>query len=117
MPKKPVIDHEEKDSLVPSISREEDRLKSYLEAAAASARQLVTNAQQAAEERERNAREELPQLMERQRAESLAASRTRAQSLRAELAAQTAALLKKAEENCQKAASIVVSAVWPGDPR
>ncbi len=117
MPKKPVIDREEKESLVPSISREEDRLQTYLDKASAEARQIIKDAEQAAAERERKAREELPALMERQRAEILAASRGRAELLRTQLAAETEKLLKKAEGNCQKAASLVVSAVWPGDPQ
>ena len=116
MPKKPVIDHEEKESLVPSISREEDRLEGYLEKASREASQIVTDAEQSAAEQTRKAFEELPGLMERRRDGILAESRRRAETFRSELASQTDALLKKAEENCQKAASLVVAEVWPGDP-
>ena len=115
MPKKPVIDHEEKDSLVPSISREEDRLQLYLDEAAAEAGRIVKEAERAAAERERKAHEDLPATMERRRAEALAAGQVRADALRAELALGTEKLLKEAEANLQKAASLVVAAVWPGD--
>jgi len=117
MPKKPVIDHEEKESLVPSISREEDRLQSYLDSARAEARQMLHDAEQEAAERERKAREQLPVLTEQRRAELLTASRSRSEALQAELAAETEKILKKAHDNCPKAAALVVSAVWPGEAR
>jgi len=116
MPKKPVIDHEEKESLVPSISREEDRLQSYLETASREARQIIKDAEQSAAERTRRAREALPTIMEQRRAGILAESSHRAEKLRFELASRTADALKRAEENCQEAASLVVREVWPGDP-
>ena len=114
MPKKPVIDHEQKDSLVPTISREEDRLKIHLETAAAEARRIVKDAEREAAVRTREALEQLPGLMERQRAELLEAGRGRAELLRAELAAETQGLAKKAEANIETAASRIVEAVWPG---
>ncbi|HTP59110.1 MAG TPA: hypothetical protein VMM82_09345 [Spirochaetia bacterium] len=117
MPKKPVIDREEKESLVPSISQEEDRLQKYLEAARAEARQMVEKAVQDAAAREKCARENLPAEMEKDRAESLSASQVHAQGLRAELAIQTAGLLEKAQASSEKAVSIVVDAVWPGDKK
>jgi vacuolar-type H+-ATPase subunit H len=114
MPKKPVIDREQKESLVPTISREEDRLKSYLDDAAAEARRIVQEAEQEAAGRTRGALDELPAVMEQRRAQLLRSSRERAEALRAELAAETEKLLKKAEANCQAAASLVVAEVWPG---
>ncbi len=116
MPKKPVIDREEKESLVPSISREEDRLQSYLEKASREARQVIMDAEQSAAERTRRAREALPALMEQRRAGILAESHRRAEKLRFELASQAEEVLKSAEGNCQEAASLVVREVWPGDP-
>ena len=115
MPKKPVIDHEEKESLVPSISREEDRLKTFLDQARAQARSMVSEAEQTAEDRVRRALDELPARMEERRAVMLQASRDRTEALRGELAAETAKLLKKAGDNRQRAAEQVVSEVWPGE--
>jgi len=117
MPKKPGIDREEKESLVPSISQEEDRLKKYLDAARGEARQLVEKAGLDAAEREKAARESLPAQMERERAAFLSQSQSRAQALRAELSSQTAGILEKAEANSEKAVSLVVDAVWLGDKK
>ncbi len=115
MPKKPVIDREEKESLVPSISQEEDRLKKYLDAARQEARQTLESAEQEAAEREKAARESLPAEMEEDRGRLLAESQKRADALRAKLSIETTRALEKAEANCQKAVSLVVDAVWPGD--
>ena len=115
MPKRPVIDREEKESLVPSISQEEDRLKKYLDAARQEARLIVENAEREAAEREKAARERLPAEMERDRQAFLAESQKRADALRAQLSIETTRTLEKAEANCQKAVSLVVDAVWPGD--
>ncbi|HUI72773.1 MAG TPA: V-type ATPase subunit subunit G family protein [Spirochaetia bacterium] len=117
MPRKPVIDHEEKESLVPSISREEDRLQTYLDSARAEARKIIRDAENEAAERERRAREELPALTEKRRAELLTASRSRSEGLRAELSAETEEILTKARDNCPKAVDLVVSAVWPQETR
>jgi vacuolar-type H+-ATPase subunit H len=117
MPKKPVIDHEEKESLVPSISHEEDRIQKYLDAARREARQIVEKAEEDAAEREKTARESLPAQMDRDRAGFLSASQTRAEALRAELSIQTEGILKKAEAGSEKAVSIVVEAVWPGETK
>lgn len=114
MPRKPAIDHEEKDSLVPTISREEDRLKDYLDMAAAEAGRIVKEAEQEAAGRTRGALEELPELMEKRRSEILEASRGRAEQLRAELAAETSEALRRAESKREAAASLIVEAVWPG---
>ena len=114
MPKKPVIDHEEKESLVPTISREEDRLKSYLDAATAEARRIVKDAEQEAAGRTRRALEELPGLMEKRRAEILEASRGGAERLRTELASETRAAVQRAESRREAAASLIVEAAWPG---
>jgi phytoene/squalene synthetase len=114
MPKKTKTDREEKESLVPSISQEEDRLQNYLDAARQEARQIIQKAQQDAAEKEKRAQEELPAFMEKERAGFLAASQARAETLRAELSIETEKTLKKAEANTRKAAAIVVHAVWPG---
>jgi len=117
MPKKPLFDREEKDSLVPSISQEEDRLQKYLEAARREAAQIVEKAGQDAAEREKRAREDLPAEMEKDRAAFLSASQDHAQALKAELAVQTSEILERAEANAEKAVSIVVEAVWPGEKK
>jgi hypothetical protein len=114
MPKKPKIDREEKESLIPSISREEDRLLKYLEAARQEARQIVEEAGREAAEREKSAREELPARRERERAGFLAASRDHAEALRAELSIETERILRRAEANARKAVALVMQAVWPG---
>ncbi len=117
MPRKPVNDHEGKDSLVPTISREEDRLKSYLDDAAAEARRIVKDAEQEAAARRRSAAEGLPALAGKRREELIAAARGRADQLRAELTAQARKALAGAEKNCDTAASLIVREVWPGGGR
>lgn len=85
-----------------------------MDEARAEARQIIADAEKAAAEMARKAAEELPALMEQRRAVLLQESTRRANALREELAVLTRGLLKKAQENCERAAALVVSAVWPG---
>ena len=113
MPRRTGTDHEEKDSLVPTISREEERLRTVLDEARAEAQRIVAEAEQAGGEKALKAAAELPTLLEGRRAELLRESQRRADALREELALRTKETLNKAQHNIEQAVSIVVSAVWP----
>lgn len=116
MTKKPVPGQREKESLLPAVEKEEDRLRAYLDQARADARRIVEDAERAAAEKTRLSLEDLPRLMEKRRAEMLETHREEAAALRARLSAETVGLLRRAERNLEDAISLIVSLVWPGDP-
>jgi hypothetical protein len=101
-------------SLLPSIGEREAELKAMLLEAQAEAERAISEAKREAAALLEAAMEGLPRTMEGKRKEALARIETEISGRREALEGTDRIIERRAEKNIERAASLVVSAVWPG---